>query len=923
VAISILRPYALVLIPILILFVLLTSRNLDRIHKRKKRAVVIIRNIIFTLLILSMSGILVRWSTNTVTTILAVDMSDSMSGSRVLVDDFMKGALDSKPGNELMGIVAFGDNTQVETFVSKNPSFKGFEGAINGSGTNIENAFASAISLFPEGTKKRIVLVTDGQENTGSSQKFASTIIDMGVDLKIYRIEKDIKNEAALESINIPQTLDAGETFSIVVNVSSKIKTRALLTLYNGREKAFEKQVDLQKGSNRFVFKDTASGSGFRVYRATIQPESDTITQNNEVSAITSIQDKSRILVIEDTPGESREIVNMLKASNADYRLADASSAPSNLSDMSAYKTIITCNVSAENLNDGFVKSLDSYVKDFGGGFIAAGGENSFALGGYFKTSLEKVLPVSMELKGKKQIPDMAIMLIIDKSDSMSEGSSGITKVDIAKEAAGRVLDSLRTGRDEIGVIAFDDTVYKVVERKKIDSADNIRSDIGTIRSSGGTSILPALDEGYNEIKNSTAKIKHIILLTDGQAEKTGYDALIGKIKKDGITVSTVAVGQGSDAQLLEAISRTTGGRYYYTDEASNVPTIFAKETFMAANAYINNKPFTPTVVNPDAILQGVSEGGFPQLLGYVASTPKDSAKVILSSSEDDPILTVWQYGLGKTAAWNSDISGRWSANYVTWNKNIRLWQNLIDWTIGDYKVQDASVEASLDGSRGTVTYTNMKGGGELETIATIVAPDMDKAEIPLLPIAPGKYSSPFDANKTGVYMINVKQVKDGQVVSTASCGLPVQYSPEYRIDSDTAAIDRLVNGAGGKYIKKSEDIYKGDIKGVIGQVDITPYLLLLALLLFMADITLRRLNISLYMVKHRLGKLNKTSPHAEKAVPRRNVKAPVIQEKKVPLQQLKREAAAKRQYTKKKDVPKPQSLDLDMLLENKETKYR
>ena len=289
---------------------------------------------------------------------------------------------------------------------------------------------------------------------------------------------------------------------------------------------------------------------------------------------------------------------------------------------MSAYKSIITCNVSAENLSDGFLNSLDSYVKDMGGGFIAAGGENSFALGGYYKTPLEKVLPVQMELKGKKEIPDMSIVLVIDKSGSMTEGGGGIMKLDLAKEAAARTLESLRPN-DQIGVLTFDDTNYWVVPTRKADDAEKIRDDIGTIRPGGGTSIIPALQEGYDSIKKTDTKIKHIILLTDGQAERTGYMELVEKLAGDNITVSTVAVGQGSDVQLLQDIAKGANGRFYYTDEFANIPRIFAKETFMAARAYLNNREFVPAIANAHPVLEGAAEEGLPALLGYVAASPK------------------------------------------------------------------------------------------------------------------------------------------------------------------------------------------------------------------------------------------------------------------------------------------------------------
>ena len=298
------------------------------------------------------------------------------------------------------------------------------------------------------------------------------------------------------------------------------------------------------------------------------------------------------ILLLEDKRARG-QIAKILEGAKADYKRLNAHSAPADLQSLAQYKTVILANVSAENLSDGFLKALEPYVRDLGGGLIAIGGDDSFALGGYFKTSLEKVLPVNMELKGKKAIPDMSIFTVIDKSGSMASESGGIIKLDLAKEAAARVLDSLRDN-DDIGVLTFDSAQYWVVKPQKPTDREALRNDIGTIMPGGGTSILPALEEAVDKMKDQSSKIKHIILLTDGQAEKTGYDKLLEEAKNAGITISTVAAGYDADIQLLKYIAEKADGRFYVTDQYSNIPTIFAKETFMAARAYLNNRGFTP-----------------------------------------------------------------------------------------------------------------------------------------------------------------------------------------------------------------------------------------------------------------------------------------------------------------------------------------
>ncbi|KUO69599.1 MAG: hypothetical protein APF77_08905 [Clostridia bacterium BRH_c25] len=920
------RPLLLFLIPPAILFVLYTAGQLSKMYSLRRRLILFLRNSVFVLLILALAGVNIKWIVDTTTTIFVVDASDSMKEYRITAEEFVRKAMNQKGYKDQSGVVAFGDNSLIESFVSKDSMFNKIETEPRGLYTNIENALTTSVSLLPQNSKKRIVLITDGEENEGNSSKLASSMISQGIDFKLYRIDRETGKEAAVESITVPKRLRVGEEFSIVVVVQSTVQTGAKLTLISGKDKAAEERVVLQKGSNRFVFRDQAGTGGFKSYTALLEPDIDTESRNNEASTFTDIIDRPKILVVEDMEAEADEVVRMLEATGMSYVRVNARSVPGTLEGLSAYKSIITCNVSAENLSDSFLNSLDSYVKDMGGGFIATGGENSYALGGYYKTALEKVLPVQMELKGKKEIPDMSIVLVIDKSGSMTEGRGGIMKLDLAKEAAARTLDSLRPN-DQIGVLTFDDTNYWVVTTRKADDAEKIREDIGTIRPGGGTSIIPALQEGYDSIKNTNTKIKHIILLTDGQAERSGYMELVEKLNKDNITVSTVAVGQGSDVQLLEDIAKGANGRFYYTDEFSNIPRIFAKETFMAARAYLNNREFVPAITNAHPVLAGAAEEGLPSLLGYVAASPKSTSRVVLASDQDDPILTVWQYGLGKTAAWNSDINGKWSRNYVGWENNIKLWQNLINWTIEKYQEDDITVETEVQGGKGVITLNNKVDKGEFETKATVVSPSMDSREVTLYPVAPGQYSGDFDITETGAYIIKALQQKGGETINAASTGVSVQYSPEYRIRPAAGYLDRLVKEAGGTLINTPEEVYKGETKDIFGATDLTPMLIILALILFMLDIALRRLNLPLAALEDKLSVIKaKLMPQRKKPV---KVKSPLNTvraagkpaESKVQPQPEAVEKKDTKAKESKREKPKDESLDTSALLKKKKNR--
>ncbi|SHH96886.1 VWA domain-containing protein [Clostridium grantii] len=845
------RWWVLILIPLSLIFIYYISRKL-RVDKLRKRIMLFFRCTIAILLILALSNMAIKWTSKEITTIFLADLSDSVKTEKNQIDEFIKDSIKYKNKNDYIGVTAFGEEAIVDSFISKNFSFSGVQSTPKGIYTNFETAIHSAFSIIPEYTKKRIVLITDGEENSGNILSMAALLKEKGIDFKVKKVEKITGEEVSVEGIDLPQNLSIGGEFNVVVTINSTINTDAEINLFSGEESKLREKVKLNKGENKFVFKDIAIEGGFINYKVTINAVNDTNVKNNEATAFTDIKDRPRILVVQDNEGEANEIIKILQASGIEYDLLRSSSLPTTLENLSKYKSVITCNVSAENLSDKFLNILESYVKDIGGGFVAVGGDNSFALGGYFETPLETILPVYMDLRGRKEIPSMALNLVIDKSGSMSGA-----KLALAKEAATRTLDALRE-QDEIGVLTFDDSQFWVVERQQIKNKEAIAEDIGTIREGGGTSILPAIEEAYESLKESNAKIKHIILLTDGQAERTGYEELIEEMNKDGITISTVAIGNGSDTVLLENIAKKGNGRYYYSDEATNVPRIFAKEAFMASRTYLNNEEFTPVIENYSSILSGVADNGLPNLLGYIGSSPKDTAQVVLKSSEEDPILTMWRYGLGKTIAWNSDMSGKWSSNYISWENNMKLWQNIINWTIDNYESSDSNMEVNLDGSKAKIKFTTKDLESVVDTEVEVLTPSMEKKTVKLYPSSPGEYSGEMDLNDTGVYILKGIQKNGNEILSTAKAGVNLPYSPEYNIGNTSAVLDDLVKAIDGKFIEEPQEVFQGNLDKVQGKKDLTNIFLIIALIFFILDIAFRRLNPPVEKFQQKLKNLAK-----------------------------------------------------------------
>lgn len=846
VGIEIGRAYGLILVPLILLFMYFVLKKLKGIV-RKNKLVLISRIILLILIVIGISDITINLKGENISTVFLLDVSDSMSDFKSEGVKFIDNALKEMPKNNKAGVVVFGDNASVDKFMDDNKEYKQIKSAPIINSTNIEKAINSSLSLFDKGAAKRIVLITDGEENQGDLLKNVPGIKKENIDFKVYKVENAQGEEVYVEEVKVPDNISIGEEFSVITKIQSNVQTKAKLTLFSGRDKKGEQEVELQKGTNTFVFKDVQNTGGFKSYRVLIEPEKDSNKANNEYSCFTNVISKPNILVIEGKAGSGAGVIETLKAVNSEYNVTGPTGAPTTLNQMLEYKTIVLADAHVDDLNKGFMENVEAYVKDYGGGIVTFGGENSYALGGYKDTTLEKVLPVNMDKKGKNEVPQISISLVIDKSGSMSGGDGNVSKLTLAKEAAMKSLDNLRP-TDEINVIAFDDSYQKVVERQPVKDREAIKGMIAGIGNGGGTSIYPALEEAYNTQSESNAKIKHIILLTDGQDSFgiNNYEDLIRNINNGEITLSTVSVGEDADKALLGNLAEMGKGRAYHTDKYTDIPRIFAKEVLLSAGTYIINEEFQPKVVSNHEILRGVlTDNSMPALKGYIGTSIKDKAIEILSSNNDEPILAANQYGLGKTVSWTSDINGQWSSDFLTWNKGAQLIKNAIYWTIPDLS-EEGKVSITQKGSEAVVEFYSdtVKDGSKIKGVYN--SENGGKGELELTQEEPGKFVSRVKLNELGFYTFNIREENNGEVLNNYNGAFSLQYSEEYKFNKNKNKIDLLVNEVKGTFINKPKDVFKGELKSNYKPINLTIPALVAAILIFFLDIAYRRLNLDL-----------------------------------------------------------------------------
>ena len=632
---SFLYPQTLWLLLLIPLTAALALAGPRRPNKRRFWLGLLLRTFVLLLLILAIAGFQINLKTDVLTTIFLLDVSDSIPvRQQEQAENIIRLAIEEMPAEDRAAVILFGQDALVETLVSEENALPGFSSIPVTSQTNIADALQLALALFPNEGAKRIVLLSDGQENLGFALKQAEFVAANQAELLYYPVQGGSEDaEVLLDRLVVPSSATVGEQIALTAVVTANAATSGQLNFFQDGQLIETRQVELLPGENEFSLLVDAEESGFHQYRAQILPANDFRLQNNEANAFATIYGPQRILIVEGERGEGQNLAEALRSAEL---LVDVALSPaemgSSLQSISSYDSVIFVNVPAKAVPDSMMEAIPIYVRDLGKGFIMVGGVDSFGAGGYLRSPIEEILPVNMDVSSKALTANLALILAIDKSGSMgrchcddpdlnqsyTRQEVGQPKVDIAKEAVMRSASAL--GQDDfIGVVAFDESANWALEAVKLPSLGAIENSIGGITANGQTNVQSGVDAAYQVLQGLDAKRKHIILLTDGWSQSGNITELVEELSDDGITLSVIAAGGGS-AEYLEQLSELGNGRYYPAEDILSVPDIFLKETVQSIGEYIIEEPFYPLPINPGAALANIDTAHLPVLYGHPTS---------------------------------------------------------------------------------------------------------------------------------------------------------------------------------------------------------------------------------------------------------------------------------------------------------------
>jgi uncharacterized membrane protein len=841
---------------------LLSAAARHHLSLGRRRASLVLRTIVLSSLVLALAGLRLDLPVDRLTTVFVLDLSDSVGArGHDAALTFLRDALAARRGDDQAAVVAFGRDALVERLPSQLEDIDRIASVPTKSATDIGGALRLASALFPDETQKRIVLVSDGNDTTGAGQSEAALAASRGIQIETYEIGLGSASEVILQRLHTPPTARIGELIEAEVTVSSNVAQPGNILLYGDGALIGSQMVPLNVGLTRVVFTVEAKEAGFHTFRAIVEATQDTFRQNNRADSDTVVKGDPRILLVSGDSIVSTNLVAALNAERQNVTRIDADALPNDLATLAGYDSIVLVNVPATDLGADKMRLLQAYVRDVGRGLVMVGGKESYGAGGYAKTPLEDALPVNMDVRDRNRQPDVALVVVIDKSGSMDachcntanrdNGTAigGVRKVDIGKEAILRAVSAL-TQRDEFGVVAFDENAHWIINTQPLGGVGNVEDQIAGINPNGTTNIFGGLAAAVEQLEKASAERRHIVLLTDGWSSSGEYADLIRRMKAANITLSAVGAGGGS-SPFLQTLAEQGGGRYYSAANPASIPDIFLKETQQVSGQQIVEEPFFPIQTGDSPILAGLSDG-LPQLLGYNGTTIKSAAQSVLVSARDDPLLAQWQYGLGRAVAWTSDASGTWAKNWVGWTGFNRFFSQLVRWTFPGEESGGLEAEFITDGDQTRLRLHSVETDGTprnfYDTLVRLTSPEFDPTSVRLDQVAPGVYEAPLGILTPGAYALRIDQTKPGASPLARTVVLVAPTPAEYRLLGTNDRLLAALRGATGGSALVGEtaavEAWAHDLGTTTSARELWPWLLLLALLLWPLDVALRRVSV-------------------------------------------------------------------------------
>jgi len=843
----------------------------------RKWTAIVLRTVILLCLVAALAGMEMVKRSDRLAVFFLLDQSNSIAeelrrSSAQWVRNICEQFMTSK---DEAGVIVFGEDASVELNVAPTLGMREVRSYVGGDQTDLAAAMRLATAAFPQGYMRRMVVFSDGNETRGKALEEAKLAHAEGIAVDVIPLDTGGTQEVRVREVTAPTQANADEPFQLRIVVSAEQACGGTLQVYQrlGKQRRMmaPQEVPLQRGDNVFLLTQELGSAGFYEYEVSIASDADTVSENNMGRAFTTVHGEPTVLYVEGNPEHSTYLEAALIAEGLRVVRMEPAGLPSSLAGMQGFDSVVLSDVSAARLSSEQLSLIEAMVRDHGIGLVMIGGPESFGAGGYLDTPVERTLPVDMDIKQRKILPRGALAVVMHTCE-IQDGNVW------AREIALAALNVLAS-QDLMGALGYlhnsgDTWLFdlqpvgdKTQMRRTITRAS---TQIGDMPATG-----PTLQMAFDALQDAHAAVKRVILISDGDPAAPS-NSLLRKYAAAKIPISTVSIATHSinDKNMLSNVARATGGQYYDVVNPQNLPQIFSKEAAVVKRGVLIEKEFTPQALHDSELLFGLAGATIPPLRGYVVTVPKDNATIPLVSHEGDPVLAHWRFGLGKAAAFTSDVTNRWAADWVGWEGFNRFWAQTVRWTLREIAPTNFRIETRLQDGQGYVRVDAVDESGKfinfLRPKGVVTTPAYDRTDLDLEQTGPGIYEGVFPVRGSGVYLINLTYQREDGSTGMIPAGLAVDYSREY--EYHTTNLPLLENAAltgGGRLLQAEENPFRHDLVASPTITPMWPWLALVALCLFPFEIFVRRVVVPVGAVVEVVWRMLRWLPGLKRLIPK------------------------------------------------------
>lgn len=846
-------------IPAALLLVWLTTR-LARFSQRRTRlravSMAFFTGVAATACAFALIGLELGAKLDRLTVIVAVDRSrsiDLVPDAESRIQQELQLAEQGMREGDRIGSLAFAVEAALESPLRERrqpPSLQ--RSPLARDGTDLGAAIRRGLSEVPPDSAARIVIMSDGVSTRGDALDEATLAAAAGVRIDAVPLDQRKLRDIRVVAVSAGGRASVGEAIDLRVVTSAEAEADVELRIYRDGELLRQGEAHIAAGEDVVHLREVAGDPGLHRYDVELTAKDrtrDQAVEDNQGSTFVRVTGEASALVLERERGLAAPLVRALSNAAFKVKIGDATQVPGDIAGFAVYDLIVLSDISAVELAPEQIAALSSYVRDLGGGLLLMGGDRSLGPGGYGKTPLEEVSPVSFDVKQERRRASLAEVIAVDISGSMGAAVGSRTKLDLANEAAVRSMELLGAG-DRLGVVHVDTAAQWTIPLAPVTDRQALAKAVrGVDVGGGGIYVDVALQAGYAALAKETVQLKHLLLFADGSdaEERSKAFSLVSQAKLRGVTTSVVALGKGSDVPDLERMSKLGDGRFYLIEDATRLPAVFAQETVLAARSSINEVPFRPSLAAQSPVLRGVDLARAPELTGYVVTMPKGRAQVSLTGPEGDPLLASWSVGIGRSAVFTSDFKDRWGRAWTSWDGAERLFGQLARDLARRADNPRVRLEADTTGGelrlRASVTDDRGRSESLRRLVAKVTAPDGSTNDVPLDAVGAGLYSATLGASRPGAYVASL--VDEQTQALEATTGAVLTLGDELRpTGTDRGLLRRISEQSGGKLRDTLAGIFLERDAVRFAYTSLSPWLSCLAALSLLLGVASRRLSV-------------------------------------------------------------------------------